>query len=748
MAFMLSSAAAQNTSAGRELAQAGFVQQIIVEGAERIEPGTVKSYLLIREGDQYDIRRIDRSLKSLFATGLFADVSIRQQSGTLIVRVVENPVINRIAFEGNKALETESLETEVSLRPRVIYTRSKVQADVKRLLTIYRLEGRFAVTIEPKVIQLPQNRIDLVFEISEGDPTEVRSVRFVGNRKFSDRRLQGVVETKESVWYRVFSSNTVYDPDRVTLDREMLRRFYLSEGFADFRVNSAVAELTSNRKDFFITYTVEEGTRYALGEIKVLAKLRDLKSDQIRAVIDIKKGDWYDITQVDDSIDAITDKVGELGFAFVDVRPRVKRDRKKKVIDITFEVKEGPRVFVERIDISGNVRTLDKVIRREFQLIEGDAFNSAKIRRSRQRLRNLGFFKTVNVKQIPGSAPDKAVVKVDVQEKSTGSISVGAGFSSSVGAIGELSLTERNFLGRGQRLGLKLTLASERSQIDLSFTEPYFLDREIRAGIDIFQVRQNLQDTNSIDTSRTGMRLRTGYRLTDDLSQNWSYTIRRQKIDDVDDGAAELIKAEIGTEYGSEIGHRISFASRSRSKSGYNLSLQTDLAGLGGTLKHLRNVFDASYFIPVADEWILSVGGRTGYIIGLGKDVHFRERFFLGGDQLRGFETGGVGPRDAPTKDGLGGEWLYSGSVELKFPLGLPNEFGITGRMFTDLGSTGQLTPKDSNTQDTGSLRASTGVGLTWDSPFGPVGMDAAIPLVKEDFDITEVFRVNFGAKF
>ncbi len=748
---MLAVSVVPKADGATNLAQATFVQEIVIEGMERIEPGTVKSYLLIREGDRYDVQRIDRSLKSLFATGLFADVSIRQQGGTLIVRVVENPVINRIAFEGNKAVGTETLESEISLRPRVIYTRSKVQSDVKRMLTIYRLEGHFAVTVEPKVIQLEQNRVDLVYEIAEGEPTEVESVRFVGNREYGDRRLRGVVETKEAIWYRIFSTNTVYDPDRVTLDRELLRRFYLSEGFADFRVNSAVAELTPDRKEFFITYTVDEGARYALDGIKVDAKLRNLKADQIKTVVELEKGDWYDVTEVDKAVDAITNRVGELGYAFVDVRPRIKRDRESKTISIIFEVKEGPRVFVERIDIAGNVRTLDKVIRREFQLVEGDAFNSAKVRRSRQRLRNLNFFETVKVEQVPGSAPDKAVVKVEVQEKSTGTVSIGAGYSSAIGAIGEFGLKESNFLGRGQKLGFKFTVAAKRSQADFSFVEPYFLDREVSAGFNVFHVRQNLEDTSSINTSRTGVRLHAGYYLTDDLRQNWSYDIRKSKIDDVSSNAAALIQAELGAEYVSEVGHNIGLDTRDSAltpTSGYNVTFETDLAGLGGTLRHLRNTVRGGYYYPVADEWVLSAGGKFGYIVGLGEDVHFRERYYIGGDDLRGFETAGVGPRDGPSGDALGGEWMYTGSLALKFPLGLPSELGVSGRLFTDVGSAGHIDPSDANTKDENSMRVSTGFGLTWVSPFGPLGIDAGFPLAKEDFDKTELIRINFGAQF
>jgi len=734
------------------LPQAGdVIRQITVEGAQRIEPGTVKSYLLIREGDAFDAQRLDRSLKSLFATGLFADVSARRQGYTLVISVVENPVINRIAFEGNDKVESEQLQAETTLRPRVIYTRTKVQNDVKRILTLYRRNGRFAVTVEPKIIQLPQNRIDLVFEINEGDLSEVESIRFVGNKEFSDRRLREVVRTKETAWWRFLSNDDNYDPDRLTLDRELLRRFYLSDGYADFRVLSAVAELTPDRRDFFLTFTVEEGARYEFGDIEVKANLRDLKAEQIEEVIEIETGDWYDISAVDDAIQTITNRVGELGFAFVDVRPRVNRDRDTQKIDITFEVNEGPRVFVERIDISGNVRTLDKVIRREFQIVEGDAFNSAKLRRSRQRLQRLNFFEKLNIEQVPGSAPDKAVINVAVEEKSTGSISLGAGYSSAVGAIGEIEITEANFLGRGQNVGLKFQLAAERSTIDLSFTEPYFLDREIAAGFDIFHVSQNLQNTSSYDTQRTGFGLRAGYPITEDLTQSWNYTFRRAKITDVDTNASTLVQAQERTEYLSQVSHNISYDKRDsplKPTEGYQVALRTDAAGLGGTLKHLRNTVRGATYYEVVDEWVITVGGKAGYIIGLGEDVDILERYYIGGDDLRGFATRGVGPRDTLTDDALGGEWMYTGTLQLGFPLGLPAKLGVSGRVFTDMGSSGQLEPTNATVEDTGSLRVSSGVGITWVSPFGPLGFDVGFPLVKEDFDEEELFRVNFGTRF
>ncbi len=728
------------------------VREIVVEGAQRIEPATVLSYLLVRKGDSFNPRRIDRSLKSLFATGLFADVNLRRQGDVLVVTVVENPVINRIAFEGNSEISNDILKDEVSLRQRVIYTRSKVQSDVRRLLSLYRAQGLFAAIVEPKVIRLPQNRVDLVFEISEGEDTAIRKIRFVGNTEFDDSRLLKIIRTKESRWYRFLSSDDTYDPDRITLDRELLRRFYLSNGYADFRVNSAVAELTPDRKDFFITYTVDEGARYKFGNIKIDARLRDLDGEELRKFVEFETGNWYDSSEIEKAIGRLTSQVGTLGYAFVDIRPRIKRNRKARTINIIFEVNEGPRVFVERIDISGNVRTSDKVIRREFRLVEGDAFNSSKMRRSKQRINNLDFFKKVDIEQVPGSAPDRTTVKVTVEEKSTGSLSVGVGFSSSAGIVADIGLRERNLLGKGQDLKLSTQLASKRSQINLSFTEPYFMDREVAAGFDIFRTTQNNQDASSFDSKSTGGALRMGYPITERLSQSWKYTFKKLEVEKVADNASSYIKDEAGVRTISEVGHTITYDKRNSRlipTKGYIMRMSNQLAGLGGSARYFRAVLSGAYYYPVADEWTWSISAKAGQIFSIGKNVGLLDRFFIGGDDLRGFATSGVGPRDAATSDALGGEWMYRASTELVFPLGLPAEFGMSGKIFTDMGSSGELKKNGtSNVNDTGSLRMSAGVGINWRSPFGPLGLDIGFPILKEKFDKTELTRVNFGTRF
>ena len=741
----------QTASVSVELAQSATVRQILVKGAQRIEIDTVKSYVLIREGDIFDVNRLDRSLKNLFATGLFSDVSADRRGDILIVKVVENPVINQIAFEGNDKVDNETLVSEVTLRARVIYTRKKIQEDVKRILTLYRRNGRFAASVEPKVIRLPQNRVDLIYEISEGSLTEVESIRFVGNKTFSDRKLRETIKTKETEWWRFLSNDDTYDPDRITFDSELLRRFYLSNGFADFRVTSALAELTTDRKDFFVTFTVNEGIRYTIDKVDMKAQLRDLKKENLIEVIEIETGDWYNIKTIDKVIDKLTNHVGELGHAFVEVRPRINRDRDKKTINVIFEINEGKRAFVERIDISGNIRTLDNVVRREFQIIEGDAFNTSKLRRSKKQLEALGFFSKVNMEEIPGSAPDKAIIKVDVEEKPTGSIALGGGYSSSVGPLGDFGITEENFLGRGQRLALKLQLASTRSEIDLSFTEPYFLDREIRAGFDVFHVNQDLQDTSSFDLKRSGFGIRAGYPITDDLRQDWNYTLSKSTIKKVDSTASTLVQKAAGTKYKSEITHLIGYNKINNPISptdGYFVNFKTSIAGFGGNDKYLRNVLRSKKYFEITDEWSFSLGGRISNILGIGSDVSITDRFHMGGDNLRGFAARGAGPRDTATLDSLGGEWLYGATAELKFPRGLPAELGIGGRLFSDVGAVGKLSPTNSTTVDDGSLRLSSGLGMTWVSPFGPLGLDYAIPLLKKDYDQVERFRVNFGTSF
>jgi outer membrane protein insertion porin family len=728
----------------------GIIQEIRVEGTQRIDPQTVRSYMQVDPGAPFDPLRLDEALKNLFATGLFADVTLERQADTLIVKVVENPVINRIAFEGNQRIEDDTLQTEVELRPRVVFTRTKVQQDVQKILDLYRRSGRFAATVDPKVIQLEQNRVDLVFEIDEGEITEVKSINFIGNRAFSDSALRTEIATRESAWWRLLSSSDTYDPDRLAFDRELLRRYYLGEGYADFRVLSAVAELLPDRSGFIITFTVEEGPRYRFGAVDIQTTLRNLDPESLRSSVLAEEGEWYDAGEVEESVDALTELVGNRGYAFVDIRPRTDRDRENLTIPVTFDIQEGPKVFVERIDVEGNIRTLDKVVRREFRLVEGDAFNAAKLRRSRQRIENLGFFRTVDVTTEQGSEADKTVIKAKVEEQSTGDITFGAGISTAVGPIGNIQLRERNLLGRGQDLRLGLVVSGESSQVDLSFTEPYFLDRDLSAGFDLFRTTSK-QKESSFDQERLGGGLRMGYGLTEHTRHVVRYTVERREITDVDATASLAVKDEEGTTLRSSVAHTLSWDRRDRRfdpTDGFMVSLNNQLTGLGGDVHYLRNSLEATQYFPIAGDLTLSVGGEVGFMFGLGENTRVSDRFLIGGDSFRGFDFGGVGPRDEVTKDALGGERYYKGTVELSFPLGLPEEFDIRGRVFADTGAVWSADSAGATVQDSTAPRLSVGPGVSWNSPFGPVNLDLGFAIVKEDFDETRILSFSFGTQF
>ena len=751
-------------SANAQSSATFVVDEVLVQGNQRIEGDTVRSYIGVAVGDRVDSAAINDALKALYATGLFADVNIRREGNALAVGVVENPIINRLAFEGNRRIKDEALETEVQLRPRIVFTRSRVQSDVQRIVQVYRRSGRFAATVEPKVIQLPQNRVDLVFEISEGPLTEIQKITFIGNKVFQDGRLRSTISTKEARWYRFFTSADKYDPDRLNFDRELLRRHYLANGYADFRVVSAVAELSRNRADFFITITVEEGERYTFGDIDVSSDLRGVDAEFLRPLVTTGPGETYNADKVEDSIQKLTFELGRLGYAFVDVRPEIERDRESRQISVNYSVDEGPRVYVDRINIVGNVRTLDRVVRREMRLAEGDAFNAAKLRRSQQRIRGLGFFEKVEVRDEKGLLDDKALgaaednfaddrtsVTIEVEEQSTGELWFGLGYSSSDKIGGEIGIRERNLLGRGQDLNLTLSVSSRRQDIDLSFTEPYFLNRDIAAGFDLFN-RQRDQENTSFDRNSTGFTLRAGYPFAERLRHAVRYTLRSDKIEDVSSSASRFIQDQKGTRLTSSIGQTVTYDLRDDRffpTEGYLIRVSQDLAGLAGDVHYIRHILKYAYHKRLWGEWIGELSIDEGHIFGLGENVSLSDRFFLGGSSFRGFAAGGVGPRDTSTLDFLGGTVYYVGTAEASVPLGILQEFGVFGRLFTQVGS---LADPDLDSKvnvfDVGKARVSSGFGVSWRSPFGPIRLDFAWALRKEQFDREETFRFSFGTRF
>ena len=734
----------------------GAVRNIIVEGNRRIEDETVRSYMRINAGDAYDPARVNDSLKALFATGLFADVTISRRKGALVVKVVENPIINRVAFEGNKKFDDEALAKEVRARSRTVFTKTRVQADVQRLITLYRRAGRFAATVEPKIIRKAQERVDLVFEINEGVTTGISRINFIGNRAFSDGDLRDVIVTDEANWWDVlFGRGATYDPDKLNFDRELLRRHYIKNGYADFKVNSAVAELDRQQSEFFITFTVDEGEQYRFGAIDIDSSLTSLPLDFIDGQILTDEGDTYDATEIDKTVENLTIEAGKLGFAFVQVRPRPNRDRDGKTIGITYLIDDGPRVYVERLNVRGNTRTLDSVIRREFRLAEGDAFNRALVVKAKRDLQALGFFSVVRITTEEGSQPDRVIINVDVEEKSTGEISFGLGYSSVESVVGNIQLTERNLLGRGQYLRLQTQLSGDRQQLDLRFTEPYFLGRKLTFGVDLFGNETDSTDTSSFKSNQIGAGVRFGFPLGENLFFDTKYSLTRDEIFDVNASTASLsVQQAIGENYVSLAGYSLTYNTldnQLKPTTGIRAVISQDLAGLGGDVHYLRTQASASTYYQFVPKVVGSLKASGGHIEGWNnEDVRILDAFFKGSDLVRGFDRSGLGPRDASTGDALGGTTFFGGAAEVRFPIyGIPEEFGISGAAFVDAGTVfGPPATGGATVNDVSDLRASGGVSIIWDSPLGPLRADFAEAFLSQSFDETKFFQFSGGFKF
>jgi outer membrane protein insertion porin family len=757
-----------------QAAQSQTVGRIIVEGNQRIEAETVFSYMQLGPGDPFDSEKIDESLKTLFQTGLFSDVRIFRRGANLVVVVEENPMINRVNFEGNSEVKDKDLEKEVELKERTMFTRAKVQSDVQRIISVYRRSGYYSARVEPKIIRLPQNRVDLVYEISEGVETRVKSINFVGNEAFSDSDLRSKITTTETAWWKFMATSDRYDPDRLNYDKELLRRYYLKNGFADFRVISADAELAPDGESFYLTFTVEEGPLYKVNSVAINKGDTNLDEVSLRDAVQLAPGEDYDATKVDKSVENITIEAGKAGYAFAKVEPDIKKDEPNRLLDITYNVTEGPRTYIERIDIIGNTRTLDEVIRRELRLYEGDAYNRVLVERGRRRLTSLDFFEKIDMRDEPGSAPDKVVLIVEVVEKSTGSLNLTAGYSTSDGVIGGISITERNLLGRGQNVRLDTQLSWDRQTVDFGFTEPYFLDMPLSAGFDLFATRSSDTDTTNYDSTKYGGALRTGFRLDEWQSLSFKYSLARREItiDDEAHVSPAILDAE-GVTWKSAVASAYVYDdldSPSKPTKGFRGKGTLEIAGLGGDVYYASIDAAAYYFIPLFFEGVvMKLEANAGHMEPLtSDDIPIQDRFFKGSDSFRGFERGGVGPRMDNTRgdsDAIGGQTYAIGTVETTFPLGLPEEFGLEGAVFSDFGTVfgapedtlaaadGTLCPtgpKDDECEvhDTMDFRMSVGAGLIWQSPFGPLRVDVAYPLIKADYDEEELFRFSVGTRF
>jgi outer membrane protein insertion porin family len=753
----------------------GVIRDVRVVGNKRIESETVKSYLTFTAGQRYDPYKADESLRALFATGLFQDVRINPEGGAVLVTVVENPLINRVAFEGNTEVKTETLNQEVQLKQRTMYTRAKVQSDVQRVLDVYRRQGYYATQVDAQIIELDNNRVDLVFEVREGPETKVAGINFIGNQAFSDTELRGIITTTESSFLDFLKPTSIYDPDRFNLDRELLRRYYLKNGYADMRVVSASADVDREGRGFFLTFTVDEGAQYHFGGVDIESTLSSFSAESVRGRLMTKPGDVYNAELVDRTAELLTVLVAEQGYAFGQVRPRIERDPVNRTISVVFVVEQGPRIYIERINIVGNYRTEDYVIRREFRVAEGDAYNKIMVDQARQRLVSLGFFKDVKVNKEPGSAPDRVILNVGVEEQSTGELSFAAGYSSAEGVIGEVSYSERNLLGTGQYLQVKLSGSMVSGGADVSWTEPRFLDRNMSFGVDAFARNSDYTSTGYTNAGyadlKVGGSLRLGFALLDNLWLNTNYTLYDDDVYKIDPYASYAVKQMAGSSIVSSVGYSLIYDTRNNRKNpsrGFYVAWTQDVAGVGGDVDYIRSVAEVRGYYPLSKQFTLvgrAIGGNiTGWN---GQDVRIVDDFFKGGETVRGFATAGIGPRDPISGESYGGRNFYAATAEVRFPLPfIPDDLGFGGAVFADAGTLyGTDAYKFANKwcvshssecdpanllrpQDSEAIRSSVGGSILWNSPIGPLRADFAVALTKESFDQTQVFRFGAATKF
>jgi outer membrane protein insertion porin family len=729
-------------TAGEVRAQA--VTSIEVQGNQRVEASTIRSYFKDGQAGQIDAFQIDQGIKRLYATGLFQDIRPSVSGGKLTLVVVENPVINRIAFEGNKKVKEEQLKLEVQSKERGTLSRPVVQADVQRIVEIYRRGGRFDVRVDPKMIELPNNRVDLVFEINEGDKTGIKSIQFVGNRAYSSFRLRDVIKTTETGILAFLQTTNIYDPDRIEADRDLLRRFYLKHGYIDVRVVSAVGEYDPNIKGFVVTFTIEEGEQYHIGTADVVSNIRAADPSVVRSRLRVSPGDTYNAEALEKSVEDMTIEASRQGFAFATVRPRADRDVPRHLVNLVFTIDEGAHAYIERINIRGNTRTRDYVIRREFDVSEGDAYNRALISRAERRLKNLNFFKNVKITTEPGSAPDRVIVNVDLEEQSTGEISVAGGYSTSDGFMGELSIGERNLLGRGQFARASIQYGQYARGYSLSFVEPYFLDYRMAFGVDLFRKQQLPSSFVSYQTDTIGGNLRLGFALREDVTLQTRYSVYRQSIvlpstlnncnnispdfintfptpqslvanggtitppavlpnangqvDCYADGEASLaVRKELaqGPVLTSLVGYTLGYNALDDNRnptSGMLISFNQDFAGVGGDVQFLRQTVDSRTYYEVVSDVIGVLHLQAGYITSYtGGGLRMLDHFQMGPNLVRGFQPAGIGPRDitpGTTNDALGGTMYWGASVEVQTPLYfLPKDSGVKVAAFVDSGS-------------------------------------------------------------
>jgi outer membrane protein insertion porin family len=737
---------------------------MVVTGNHRVEADTIRSYFHSRDGKTFEALDIDAGVKALYATALFSDVRVSQRAGVISVVVVENPTIGRIAFEGNKHVKDEDLRKAVASKERGPLAHAQVQKDVAALVALYQRQARFDTSVDPKVIQAGEHRVNLLFEIKEGARTGVRQVLFTGNKAYSATQLKGTIKTGQTNLLSALLGNDVYDPDKVEADREQIRRFYLAHGYADIRVAPPAAQYDPEHKGFVVTYAIEEGARYRVGKTEVTSQLADIDADTLRSELSTNAGDTLNADAVEKTVSALSARLAREGEPFANVRVSLDRVRGGDTIDLRYIVEPGPRVYVERIAIHGNTKTRDAVIRREFDFAEGDAYNAALVSRAERRLKNLGYFKTVAISKQPGSTDDRVIVDVALEEEQTGNFQIAGGYSTMDGPIAEISVTERNFMGRGESAKASVTYGEYAKGFELAFTEPYILDTRASLGIDLFGRQSVANSYQSFDTSTVGGKLILGLPMNEQIGAQWNYALYRQSVTlDPSLGTASLPiqeAAAAGPAWVSSIGTGVTYSTLDNNRnptSGWRLGVNEEFAGFGGDAKFAKTTEDARYYYPIADGVTGMVRAQSGYVAPWGgQPLPLLSGFFGGPSLVRGFAANGIGPRDVTpgtTMDNIGGNiyWGTSAEVQSAVPF-IPSDAGLKAAFFADAGSlwrTGSAGSSPALSQSLVSnpqtIRSSFGAGLVWDSILGPIRIDYAYPTTKAATDITQRLRFSAG---
>lgn len=767
-AGVVSSGAGLAVLASAAAAEAAVVQRVDVRGAQRVGPEAVRSNLSIQPGRTFSNADIDESVKRLYATGFFSDVRIAVSGGTLVVTVVENQLINQVVFNGNRKIKDDKLQAIVQTRAQGPYSDSLISADIQRIREAYSAIGRSDVEVTTQVVPVAEGRVNLAFVINEGERTKITSINFVGNNAYSDGRLAAVLQTKESGILSFLTRKDVYNEDKLRADEEALRQFYYNHGYADFRVISSEAVLNEAGNEYTINITVDEGQRYRFGAVSVESTVEGIDGAELEGLLETREGQTYSARDIQKSMEAISRRVSSAGYPFARVVPRGDRNFETNTIGVTYLVDQGERAYVERIEVRGNTRTRDYVIRREFDISEGDAFNQETISRAKRRLEALGFFSSVNISTQAGSSPDRVVVVVDVQDQPTGSFGIGAGYSvGGGGVVLEASVEEKNFLGRGQFIRIAAGGGFDETQTyNFSFTEPYFLGYRLAAGFDVF--KSTTSANSNYKYEEQGATVRVTAPITEDLATTLRYTYK--EIDYINNGAfgpngvagggddrvaQPYIDAIRGSTWKQSIlGHSLVYNTvddRQNPHEGIYASFTHEYAGLGGDSEYYKAFVRARVFYTLSDEFDIvgSLAGSAGHVVALGDNLNVFDQFKIGGREVRGFDNSGIGPR--LSGDALGGTTYFTASAEATFPLpAVPEDLGFRGAVFADAG-----TLYGSDLRNQGgvigtdmSLRASVGAGVIWNSPFGALRVDYAVPVAKESFDKTQEFRFSMANQF